>query len=218
MYYSNLSEEKNLWKKGYKRVVCLDEVGRGPLAGSVTAAAVTLKEARTKKEKEGLRFLLKEIKDSKKVSPKKREIFYNILIAHPAIDWGLGRVSERVIDRINIYQATKLAMKRAVRNLEKRSSRNNILSQPDFLILDGKMKLNLPFPQKALIKADEKVFSCSAASIIAKVRRDRMMRRYHLRYPQYCFNIHKGYSTELHRKMLKKHGLCQIHRRSFKMT
>jgi len=109
-------------------------------------------------------------------------------------------------------EATKLAMKRAVRNLEKRSS------VTDFLILDGNFEINTLHPQKSIIKADEKVFSCTAAGIIAKVNRDRIMLRYHKKYSQYGFDRHKGYPTKLHRKMLKKHGPSIIHRITFKLT
>ena len=200
----NLKEEKKLWGKGFKKVACLDEVGRGALCGPVVAAAVTIIK------KSPFQKLWKSdfhnIKDSKKLTPKKREEFYKILRNHPAIKWGLGRVSEKIIDKINILEATKLAMKKAVKNLN---------CKINHLILDGKMELNLPIPQKSIVKADEKVFSCAAASIIAKVTRDRIMRKYHQKYPRYSFDKHKGYSTKLHLKMLKKYGPCKIHRRTF---
>lgn len=207
MKYPNFREEKKLWKKGYKRVAGLDESGRGPLCGPVLAAAVVINRRSFLPRRSDL----PNIKDSKKLSAKKREEFYKILTNPPAggpqIEWGIGRVSEKKIDKINILEATKLAMKRAVQKLRKK---------PNFLILDGKMKLNLPISQKSIVKADEKVFSCAAASIIAKVWRDRIMRKYHKKYPKYGFDKHKGYPTKLHRKMLKKHGPCQIHRRTFK--
>ena len=231
MRYPNLKEEKRLWKKGFKRVTGLDESGRGPLAGPVVAAAVLIKPIR------GIRgkfVQIREIKDSKKLSPKKREELYKILIKRclpggrrvgwsPTIEWGIGRVSERVIDKINILEATKLAMKKAIKNLEKKLQNQKIQKTSDrgnfvlidFLILDGKMKLNIPIPQKSIIKADEKVFSCAAASILAKVTRDRIMERYHKKYPRYGFNRHKGYPTRHHFKMLKKFGPCKIHRKSF---
>lgn len=206
MKYPSLREEKKLWKKGYKRVACLDESGRGPLAGPVTAAAVTVRPAKLKIKNEKLKILLKEIKDSKKLSRKKREKFYKFLTNSNFIEWGIGRVSEKVIDKINILEATKLAMVKAIKKLKRK---------PDFLILDGKMKLNLPIPQKSIIKADEKVFSCSCASIIAKVTRDRIMKRFDKKYPRYEFDRHKGYPTKHHFKMLKKYGPCKIHRKSF---
>jgi len=194
-----LNEERKLWKKGYKRVACLDESGRGPLAAPVVAAAVMINP---KSKIQNLK-----IKDSKKLTAKKREELYKILTKNPGIEWGIAKVSERVIDKINILEATKLAMKRAVKKLK---------GKPVFLILDGKMKLDLPISQKSIIKADEKVFSCAAASIIAKVSRDRIMLHYHKKYPQYGFDKHKGYPTRHHRKMLKKYGPCKIHRKSFK--
>jgi len=180
----------------------LDESGRGPLAGPVVACAVLLKS--------DFNGLLKSdfsgIRDSKKLSAGQREKFYNILTNHPRIEWGIGRVSEKMIDKINILQATKLAMKKAVRKLRR---------EPDSLILDGNFKINLAIPQKSVVKADEKIFSCMAAGIIAKVTRDRIMQRYHKKYPQYGFDKHKGYPTKHHFKMMKKHGPSKIHRRTF---
>ena len=159
-------------------------------------------------------------KDSKQLTAKRREEFYKILTNSPAggldIKWGIGRVSEKVIDKINILAATKLAMIKAVKKLKRK---------PDFLILDGnftlpaealaKAGIGKAIPQKSIIKADEKVFSCAAASIIAKVTRDRIMRQYHRKYPRYRFDLHKGYGTKLHFKILKKCGPCQIHRKTF---
>ncbi len=228
MKYPNLNEEKKLRRKGYRVVAGLDESGRGPLAGPVVAAAVCLRK-NLKSGKEPFSAKLAEngslvIKDSKKLSPKKRETLYKLLIKNPNIKWGIGRVSEKVIDKVNILEATKLAMIKAIKKLKKttthpprpptRLSAGGPL--PDFLIIDGNFKLNLPIPQKSIIKADEKVFSCAAASIIAKVYRDRIMRRYHKKYSQYGFDKHKGYPTKQHRKMLKKHGPCKIHRKTFK--
>jgi ribonuclease HII len=206
MSYLSFREERKLWKKGCKYVACLDEAGRGPLAGPVVAAAVMLLNSNDKfliqKEFQNL-----QMKDSKKLSRKQREKFYKIITKNKNIEWGTARVSEKVIDRINILEATKLAMKRTIQKLNKK---------PDFLILDGKMKLDLPIPQKSIIKADEKVFSCAAASIIAKVTRDKTMERYHRKYPDYSFDGHKGYPTKYHIRMLKKYGRCDIHRKSFK--
>jgi len=180
--------------------VGLDEAGRGPLAGPVVAAAVALRRF----SKTGL------LKDSKKLSARRRQEIYDLLVKHPGVDWGVGVVSERIIDRINIFQATKLAMARAVKSLRSKKRK-----KIDLLIIDGKMKLNLHFRQKAIVKADDKVFSCMAASIIAKVTRDRMMVGYHRKYPRYGFARHKGYPTGFHVKMLKKYGRCDIHRKSF---
>ncbi len=221
----SLRLERKLWKKGYKRVACLDEAGRGPLAGPVVAAAVMVKKFPISN------FQFSNIKDSKKLSAKRREEFYKVLTNPPAgglqIEWGIARASEKIIDRINILEATKLAMKKAVNKIQKlspakrgevgdkakpqRSSKFKI----NYLILDGNFKINSPIPQKSIIKADEKVFSCACASILAKVWRDRIMMRYHRKYPKYRFDKHKGYPTKLHLKLLKKYGPCKIHRKSF---
>jgi ribonuclease HII len=208
MKYPNFSEEKKLWKKGFKRIAGIDEAGRGPLAGPVVAAAVLIKPIR----KIRLKLVnIRGVKDSKKLSPKKREKLYKIIVKSPFIEWGTGRVSEKVIDRINILEATKLAMERAVKNLEKKIKKN-----PDYLILDGIIKINSIIPQRSVIRGDNSVFSCAAASIIAKVTRDRIMQRYDKKHPQYGFLKHKGYGTKLHCKMLKKYGPCKIHRKSFR--
>jgi len=202
----NLNKEKSLFKKGYRCVAGLDEVGRGPLAGPVFAAAVVAK-LNTK-----YRILNTKIKDSKALTPKQREVFYNFLTKHPAIRWGIGSVSEKVIDRINILQATKRAMIRAIKNLEKRNKKTKI----DYLIIDGNFAIKTKIFQESIIKGDAKIFSCAAASIIAKVTRDRLMDKYHKKYPQYGFNKHKGYPTKKHRLLIKKYGRCKIHRLTFK--
>jgi len=208
----NLREEKKLWRKGYKRVVGLDEAGRGALAGPVVAAAAMIKISNLKSQIP--KILLKEVKDSKKLSSKKREEIYKLLFECKNIEWGIGKVSAKVIDRINILEATKLAMKRAIKNLNCKLQIENC--KIDFLILDGNFKINLDIIQRSIRKADNKVFSCAVASILAKIWRDRMMKRYHKKYPQYGFLKHKGYGTKLHLKMLKKYGSCKIHRKSFK--
>jgi ribonuclease HII len=201
MKYPDLREEKKLWKKGFRFVAGLDEAGRGPLAGPVVAAAAVMKKSLRKID------ILREVKDSKKLSPKKREKLYKILKNCPFVEWGIGRVSEKVIDKINILEATKLAMKKAIKKLKRK---------PDFLILDGNFKIDVKISQKSIIKGDEKVFSCASASILAKVYRDKIMRKYHKKYPRYGFDKHKGYPTKYHFKMLKKHGPCKIHRKSFR--
>ena len=233
MKYPNFNEEKRLWRKGYKRVVGLDEAGRGPLAGSVVAAATFVAAAKIKNQKgtsssqarAKTKNLLKEIKDSKKLTSKKREEIFQALKENLEIEWGIGRVSEKVIDKINILEATKLAMKRAVKNLDKKLQKGSgtnsrgrgNLFLTDFLIIDGNCGINLQIPQKSIIKADEKVFSCVVSSIIAKVTRDMAMIRYHKKYPQYGFDRHKGYPTKLHRKRIRKYGPCKIHRKSFRL-
>jgi len=210
----NLNFEKRLRKKGFKKIAGLDEAGRGPLAGPVVACAVMLKP--TFKYS---RLNLEQIRDSKKLSERKREEFYKILTEHPDIEWGIGRVSEKVIDKINILEATKLAMLKSIKDLSRKlspfSCYRHKKEKIDFLILDGRMKLDLPIAQTSIVKADDRIFSCMAAGIIAKVTRDRLMKRYHEKYSLYGFDRHMGYSTALHRKMLKKYGPCRIHRRSF---
>jgi ribonuclease HII len=204
----SLKEEKKLWRKGIKRVVGLDEAGRGPLAGPVVAAAVSI-IANCKLEI--LKF--KDLKDSKKLAPKKREDFYKIITKNPQIEWGIGIVSEKIIDKINIKNAAELAMEKALKNLERKMKK-----KADFLIIDGNHinSKNLKARNyKLIVKADEKVFSCALASILAKVTRDKIMERYSKKYPGYGFEIHKGYPTKFHLKMLKKYGPCKIHRKSF---
>ncbi len=190
-------------------MACLDEAGVGPLAGPVVAVATVVATANLKSQIPNLKSTLKGIKDSKKLSPKRREEFFKILTKHSQVEWGIGRVSERVIDKINIKNATELAMEKAVSKLKR---------EPDFLIIDGKYLKNHKLKtinHKLIVRADEKVFSCAAASIIAKVTRDRIMMGYHKKYPEYRFDLHKGYGTKLHLKMLKKYGPCKIHRKSF---
>ena len=224
----NLQEERKLWGKGYHYVVGLDEAGRGPLAGPVVAAAVIIKNPKSKtlnskkiqsannQNTKQFRKLLKEVKDSKQLSSKKREELYREIVSCPYIVFRAGKAGEKVIDKINILEATKLAMVKAVKKLKRK---------PDFLILDGnfilpakalaKAGINKSITQKSIVKADEKVFSCAAASIIAKVTRDRIMQRYHRKFPRYGFDKHKGYGTKLHLKMLKKYGPSLIHRLTF---
>lgn len=199
MKFPNLSEEKKLWKQGFNCVAGLDEAGRGPLAGPVTAAAVCINPNFKNKN------IFKGINDSKKLSAQQREYFYKILTAHPGISWGVGIVSEKVIDQINILQATKLAMSQALENLK-----------PDYLLIDGNFTLkNLNIFQKAIISGDAKVFSICAAGIIAKVTRDQIMKEMDKKFPQYDFKRHKGYGTRQHLENIKKFGPCQIHRKTF---
>ena len=214
MRYPNLNEEKKLWNRGYKKVVGIDEAGRGPLAGPVFVAAVILNykyQITNSKQILSPKFqIIKEITDSKKLIPKKREKIYKILINSPNIEWKASKVSEKVIDKINVKNATELAMERCILKFKRK---------PDFLIIDGKhlgSKKLKEMDYKMIINADEKVFSCAAASIIAKVRRDRFMKKLHKKYPKYNFDTHKGYGTRSHKKKIKKHGPCKVHRRSFR--
>jgi ribonuclease HII len=198
----SLKKEKNLWKKGFKFVVGIDEAGRGAVAGPLFVGAVLVK-----KTKKNIPFLEK-IKDSKKLSPKKREFFFNFFSKFPGIEWVVTKVSPKKIEKIGIQKATFLAIKRAVEKLKKKS-------KVDFLILDGKLKLNLKIPFDSIVKADEKIFCCALASIFAKVKRDKLMERYSKIYPQYSFWKNKGYLTKEHYLALKKYGISKIHRLNF---
>lgn len=200
--------EKRLKRRGCKIIIGLDEVGRGALSASVTAAAVSVQKFSIFNHQ-----FLKELKDSKKLSPKKREKIFKMLGNLSEVEWGIGRVSEKIIDKINVFQATKLAMERAIDNLISKNKKQN--AKVDFLLIDGNFSINSNVPQKSIVKGDEKIFLIKLASIIAKVSRDKSMLRYHKQYPQYRFDKHKGYGTRLHFKMLKKYGPCKIHRKSF---
>ena len=200
MHYPDFKQEKKLWKQGFDLVAGLDEVGRGPLAGPVVAAAFAVNQdafSTLKKLK---------LQDSKKLSAKQREFFYEQLTTHPGAQFSVGIVSENVIDSINILEATKMAMQQALMGIK---------MPADFLLLDGNFPLNVKVSQHSIIKGDQKVFSIAAASIIAKVTRDRIMQQMHTVYPQYGFDAHKGYGTRAHVANLKKYGATKIHRKSF---
>ena len=188
--------ERTLYRRGYQRIAGVDEVGRGPLAGPVVAAAVILPP-------EGIGAKLF---DSKKISPKKREDLYQLIISK-ARGVGIGTVGQDEIDLLNILQASLKAMTLAVENLP---------NPPDFILIDGPHGFNLAIPQKPIPKGDQLSDSIAAASIVAKVTRDRMMLEYHQRYPQYNFAKHKGYGTKDHRDAIEKFGLCEFHRKTFK--
>ena len=202
MIIPDFSREERLFKKGYKAIAGIDEVGRGPLAGPVVAAAVVFNN-NDKKIKELIKF---GVRDSKTLSSKKRDFLYNAIVKD-CNDWSIGIVSEEVIDKINILEASLLAMKIAVERLG---------TSPDFLLIDGKYTIeNYPANQMAIPSADQNIFSVSAASIIAKVTRDRILIDLDKKYPRYGFAQHKGYGTKLHMEMLAKIGPCKIHRKSF---
>jgi ribonuclease HII len=201
MIIPDFSREEKLTKKGYKHIAGVDEAGRGPLAGPVVAAAVVFSNCKTIKE-----LIKKGVRDSKALSSKKREYFYDLIIEQ-CCDWAAYDVSEEIIDKINILQATKLAMKKALEKLKK---------TPDFVLIDGINTIDdFPASQIAIPKADQFVFSVSAASIIAKVTRDRILLDLDKVYPEYGFAMHKGYGTKFHMEMIKKLGPCKIHRKSF---
>ncbi len=181
---------------GYRLVAGLDEAGRGPLAGPVVAAAVILPR----------RCQLAGLNDSKQLTEMERERLYDE-IRQRAVGIGVGLSTEREIDAMNILEATRLAMNRAVRSLP---------FTPDYLLLDAIELQAVPIPQRAIIKGDTLSVSIAAASIVAKVTRDRLMDDYHRQYPQYNFQAHKGYGTAEHLRLLAAHGPCAIHRRSFR--
>lgn len=190
------SIENYIKLKGYKTVAGVDEAGRGPLAGPVCAAAVILPE---NCEIEGLN-------DSKKLSEKKREALYDIII-EKAISYDIQLVDNNVIDEINILQATMLAMTNAV---------NGLKVKPQFVIIDGnKVPERLQIPADCVVKGDAKSMSIAAASILAKVTRDRLMLELDKKYPEYDFARHKGYGTKLHQEKLLEYGPCEIHRKTF---
>lgn len=174
----------------------IDEVGRGPLAGPVVAAAAILPE----------RFRHKKLNDSKKLSAEVREKIYAELTTRADVAWAVCVVEVEEIDRINILRASHEAMRRAVMALTTR---------PDHALIDGLPVRPFPVPHTALVKGDSLSFSIAAASVIAKVTRDRIMMELDQRYPGYEFGQHKGYGTELHLARLKQHGPCPIHRRTF---
>lgn len=203
--------ENKLISSGFTKICGIDEVGRGPLAGPVVACAVMID---AELYKDLLKF--KGVNDSKKMSAKAREKWYEILTKCDGIKWGIGIVSEKIIDKINILEATKLAMLDAIKKISEPASAMLRRGEPDFLLIDGNFTLNIPdLNQKAIPQGDTKIISIAAASIIAKVTRDRMMRRFHEDYPEYGFDKHKGYGTMMHCEAIKKFGPCPIHRRSF---
>jgi ribonuclease HII len=201
----SLDYENHLFDQGYPLVGGIDEAGRGPLAGPVVAAIVILDK--TFVDDPEAPEALQEVKDSKKISPAKRKRIYKELRNHcPQI--GIGISANDTIDRMNILQASFLAMKKAI---------NDLRDKPDMILVDGKFRIpNCSFDQKTIINGDAKIFSIAAASIIAKVTRDDMMEKYHEQYPEYGFDKHKGYGTKQHIDALKQHGPCEIHRKSFK--
>lgn len=187
--------ENELYDKGAKYIGGVDEVGRGPLIGSVVASCVVLQKD----------FVLEGLTDSKKLSEKKRDEYYNI-IKEKAIAIGIGIVDEKKIDEINIYEATKIAMKEAIKN-------TNI--KLDHVLIDA-MPLDIDIPTTSIIKGDSKSISIAAASVIAKVTRDKMMYELDKKYPMYDLAHNKGYGTKKHIEAIKEYGITKYHRLSFK--
>ena len=190
-----LEYERKLCEKGFKYICGVDEVGRGPLAGPVVCCAVIMP----------LDDIIEGVDDSKKLSAKKRESIAE-LIQKKAIACHISRIEPEIIDKINILEATKLCMKRAVEGLE---------ITPDFVLTDGNMTLDIAIPQESIVKGDALSYTIGSASIVAKVFRDKIMDEYAEEYPAYGFEKNKGYGTADHIKGIKEAGLCAIHRRSF---
>lgn len=188
--------EKEAYDSGVTLIAGVDEVGRGPLAGPVVAAACILPQ----------NYLLAGLNDSKKVAPEMREKLYQILTTDSEIIYAIGIVDEERIDQLNIYRATLLAMQKAIEGLEKR---------PGLLLVDGNAVPYGVVPSQCIVKGDTLSISIAAASIIAKVTRDRLMISYDRQWPQYGFKSHKGYATPQHIEAVKQFGPCPIHRRSF---
>ena len=189
------SFEHEAYLKGYTAVCGIDEAGRGPLAGPVYAAAVWLPEG----------LVIDGLNDSKKLSEKKREALFDV-IKENAVAYGIGFADEKEIDAINILQATYLAMRRAYDNMQKAC---------DYVLIDGNRMPPMPVPGETIVKGDAKSPSIAAASILAKVSRDRVMLEYAKQYPGYHFEKHKGYGTKLHYELIAQYGIQPFYRRSF---
>jgi ribonuclease HII len=195
--------ERALLEQGVMLIAGVDEAGRGPLAGPVVAAAVLLPVAWIEN---GLPWPLRGLNDSKQLSPGEREGYFDLLQASPHVHFGVASVDVEVIDAINILQATHRAMNDALAQLQ---------PAPVHTLVDGLRVTSLRFPQTAIVDGDVKSYSVAAASIIAKVTRDRMMIELDRQFPQYGFAEHKGYGTPQHLAKLSEYGPCPIHRRSF---
>ena len=188
--------EKDLHSKGFKNICGIDEAGRGPLAGPVVVAGVIMPEDS----------MIEGVDDSKKVSEKKREKLYDKILEE-AISYSVAVIGQDVIDDINILNATKMGLTKVVEEQE---------VKPDLIIVDALNHIDTKgIPYDSIIKGDAKCYSISAASIIAKVTRDRIMRQWDEIYPQYGFSKHKGYGTKMHIEAIKEYGLCPLHRKSF---
>ena len=195
--------EQALWQSGITRIAGVDEAGRGPLAGPVVAAAAILP---SRWAEMGLPVELVGLNDSKLLTEAQRETYFEFLTRCAEIEFAIAAVEAGVIDRINILQATHRAMNDALAQMN---------PLPPHALVDGKPVKTLRVPQTAIVKGDARSFSIAAASVLAKVTRDRLMREYHVKFPEYGFDEHKGYGTAKHLAAIKKHGACPIHRKSF---
>ncbi len=198
-----LTFERELWAQGLRLVAGVDEAGRGPLAGPVVAAAVILPSGWAES---GFDARLEKLNDSKQLTERQREVFFALLTTHPEIRFAIARVDADTIDRINILQATHRAMNDALAQLS---------PSPEHALVDGLYVKSLHWPQTPLVKGDAKSYSIAAASVLAKVTRDRLMLESDRQFPHYGFAEHKGYGTPAHLAAIAAHGPCAIHRKSF---
>lgn len=187
--------DREVKKEGFNIIAGVDEAGRGPLAGPVYACAIIMREDN----------IIPEVNDSKKLSEKKREALYDIILEN-AIAYSIASVDEKTIDEINILNATMLAMERAIQGLT---------IKPDMVLIDGNQNRNITAVNRTVIKGDSLSYNIAAASVIAKVSRDRYIREMDVKYPEYGFAKHKGYGTKDHMEVLREIGPCEIHRRTF---
>jgi len=192
--------EETLRRKGFYFICGADEVGRGSWAGPIVATAMINKKSKIKYKK-------LQIRDSKKLTERKREEIFNCLIDDSDIIYNVAWVSSKQIDKIGLGKANQLVLKKAVEGLK---------TKPDYILVDGFMIKDLKISQERIVKGDEKILSIAVASIIAKVSRDRYMKKLAKKYPQYGFEKHKGYGTKQHLKAIKRFGICSEHRRGFK--
>ena len=195
-----LKLEQQLWDKGYNYIACIDEVGRGCLAGSVVTCAIIMPKG----------LLIDGVNDSKKLTAKKRDELFDVII-NSALAFGIGELDCKKIDEVNIKNATKLAMVQAIENLKDKDGKKLF---PDYVITDAE-KLNISIPQSNIIHGDANCHGIAAASIIAKVTRDRQMEQLHRLYPEYKFYKNKGYGTKEHIEALLEYGPTEIHRNTF---
>lgn len=195
--------ERALWAEGLTRVAGVDEAGRGPLAGPVVAAAVIFPSVWWET---GFDERFRDLNDSKQLSEAQRETFFALLTALPEVRHAIAVVDAATIDRLNILQATHRAMNAALAQLQ---------PPPEYVLVDGRPVKSMTLPSTALVKGDARSYSIAAASVLAKVTRDRLMREFDAQFPVYGFAVHKGYGTPQHLAALAAHGPCPIHRRSF---
>lgn len=202
-FLNRFEHEQPLWSVGILRVAGLDEAGRGPLAGPVVAAAAILPP---RWREQGLPAKLIGLNDSKQLTEARRENFFEFITSCGEIEFGIAEISAAMIDEINILQATHRAMNDALMKLN---------PLPPHALVDGRPVKTLCVPQTAIVKGDARSYSIAAASVLAKVTRDRLMLEFHAQFPAYDFASHKGYGTAKHLAAIAKHGVCPIHRKSF---